>query len=275
MSIIRYNAPTNILVFTKGHPFERDAFFSVFESFEDIAYTAVEQPAAQRFCTVNNAAPYDAFVLYDMPGIDFLAEDSPQFIDPSEEYKTGLLELLEAGHGFVFLHHAIAGWPAWPEYAEIVGGRFLYRPGELRDRDCPDSGYRHEVDHKVSAVQTDHPVTTGLEGGFEVNDELYLYEVFEESVDPLFVSDYSFTEENFYSAEQAVKGNMFSREGWQHRPGSNLVGWVKHYGNSPIVYLQFGDAPPTYQNPHFAKALENAIKWVASDEAKAWARART
>ncbi len=274
MSIIRYNDPVNALVLTKGHPFERDPFFAVFEAFEKIAYTAVEQPAAQAFCTIEAAKPYDAFVHYDMPGIDFVSDGGPHFVDPPTEYKNGLLELLEHGHGVVFLHHAIAGWPTWPEYSEIVGGRFLYKPGTLRGRACPDSGYRHEVDYRVEVVDTAHPVTQSLGDGFDINDELYLCEVFEDSVHPLLRSSYAFEENNFYSAHQAVQGNMFSREGWQHTPGSNLVGWVKHYKNSPIVYLQFGDAPHTYQNPNFAKVLENAILWVASEPAKQWARAQ-
>ncbi len=274
MSIVRYHSPLNVLVFTKGHPFERDPFFDVFESFTDIGYTAVEQPAAQAFCTVKAAAPYDAFVHYDMPGIDFLTEGGPHFVDPSSAYQEGLLSLLEAGHGFVFLHHAIAGWPTWPEYSEIIGGRFLYKPATVRGLDCPDSGYRHEVDHKVAVVDKNHPVTEGLSDGFALNDELYLYEVFDDSIEPLLRSDYGFVEENFYSAHQAVQGNMFSRDGWHHSPGSNLVGWVKHYKNSPIVYLQFGDAPATYKNPNFAKVIENAIKWVSGDDARKWARDR-
>lgn len=274
MSIIRYHAPKNILVLTKGHPFERDRFFETFESFETIAYTAVEQPAAQKFCTVEAAKPYDAFVHYDMPGIDFVTPEGPHFVDPSDAYKEGLLELLDAGHGFVFLHHAIAGWPTWPEYSEIVGGRFLYKEADLRGVHRPDSGYRHDVEHTVEVVNADHPITNTLSPSFKLTDELYLYEVFEESVEPILRSGYKFSEPNFYSSNQAVKGNMFSREGWRHEPGSNLVGWVKHYKNSPIAYIQFGDSPVTYKNSNFVKVLENAINWVSSDAAKEWARSR-
>ncbi|MGV0036659.1 MAG: hypothetical protein ACNYPE_17540 [Candidatus Azotimanducaceae bacterium WSBS_2022_MAG_OTU7] len=48
-----------------------------------------------------------------------------------------MLNLLEAGKGMVFMHHA-AGWPAWEEYAEIIGGRFLYLPDTLRGSHRPD-----------------------------------------------------------------------------------------------------------------------------------------
>ena len=49
MSVIRYGARRHVLVGTKGHPFERDAFFAVFESLPEVAYTQVEQPALQAF----------------------------------------------------------------------------------------------------------------------------------------------------------------------------------------------------------------------------------
>ena len=95
-------------------------------------------------------------------------------------------------------------------------------------------------------------------------DELYLYEVFEEEVQPLLVSDYEFDQANFYSAKQAVKdGKMFSNEGWEHAPGSKLIGWTREVGKSRIVYLQCGDDPVAYANEHLRKLIANAIKWVS------------
>ena len=86
---LRYGADLEVLVVTKGHPFERDAFFSVFESWRDIACTAVEQPAAQAFFTPEAARPYDAIVLYDMPGIEF-ARAVRVFHDPPKAYRRGV-----------------------------------------------------------------------------------------------------------------------------------------------------------------------------------------
>ena len=49
MGIIDHHSALNILISVKGHPFERDAFAAVFESFEGIRHTIVEQPASQSF----------------------------------------------------------------------------------------------------------------------------------------------------------------------------------------------------------------------------------
>ncbi len=270
MSIIDYNSELRLLVSVKGHPYPRDAFFGMLESMAGIAFTAVEQPASQAFMAPGRTAGFHAALLYDMPGIDF-SEQPPRLVPPPEALRRDLPALLEEGFGLVFLHHAIAGWPLWPEYAEIVGGRFLYRPAPLRGEPRLDSGYRHAVAHNIRVLDN-HPVTAGLPAEFGLTDELYLYEVFDDAIIPLLASDYRFDREHFYSAEQAVTGRLYSNEGWDHPPGSNLVGWVKSWGNSPIVYLQPGDDVAAYDCPAFRRLLENALRWVASEEAHAWAR---
>ena len=76
-------------------------------------------------------------------------------------------------------------------------------------------------------------------------------------------SSASFTRDHFWSAENAVRGAMYSREGWEHPPGSNLVGWAKNAINSRVVYLQPGDGPAAYDSPDYRRLVENAIRWVA------------
>ena len=272
MPAIRYGEPLNVIVAAKGHPYLRDPFMAMFDTLPGIACTLVEQPAAQRLMTPEGMAGFDALVLYDMPGLDFAAPERPGYVEPDEAFKAGFLALLDQGKGVVALHHAIAGWPAWPEYAELLGGRFLYRPGPLRGQDRQDSGYRHDVDHEVEVLDPAHPVTAGAPARFRLTDELYLGEVFEDLVHPLLASDAAFTRDGFYSASLAVNGAMYSNTGWTHPDGSRLVGWTKRARNSPLVYLQPGDGPETYDDPNYRRLIENAIRWVASPEALSWAR---
>ena len=263
-----------VLLVTRGHPFARDPFYQVFETNPDIEYAAVEHPAAQYMFNPSFASNFDCYVLYDMPGIEFNLEPDgdgvPRFIDPSQCYKDGVMAMLEQGFPLIILHHACAAWPAWPEWSEIVGGHFLYKPMLSRGADRQDSGYNIDVPHRVSPVMN-HPITEGIEP-FDIVDEVYMFEVFEDSIVPLFYSSWDFTDRNFYSAARALQGKMYSNEGWSHPPSSNLVGWIKTYKNSPIVYLQFGDGPATYGNATFRKVLRQAINWACSNEAKAWVR---
>ena len=47
---------------------------------------------------------------------------------------------------------ALRSWADWPGWSEMLGGRFLYQPGEVRGRACLDSGYKHDVDYEAVVV---------------------------------------------------------------------------------------------------------------------------
>ncbi len=262
MGIIDYNSPLRVLVSVKGHPFARDAFSEMFDSFEGIAHTLVEQPATQDLLRPEVVDRWDAIVFYDMPGIDF-SEQPPRLVPPPQQLKDDFQALLESGKGLVFLHHAIAGWPLWPEYGDVIGGRFFYLPAQCRGQQVLDSGYRHDVNHRATVLDESHPVTAGVEQEFDLNDELYHYRVFDREVTPLLRSDYEFERDNFYSATKAVTGTMYSNEGWYPPTGSSLLGWSRRCVNSPVVYLQPGDGPATFANESYRRLVNNAIHWVA------------
>jgi len=267
---------TRVLLVTKGHPYDRQPFFAVFDDNPAIDWCHVDQPAARALFHPDRADGFDAFVCYDMPGITFTRADPPtRFETPPSDYVAGFTALLEAGQGMVFLHHAIAGWPAWEGYARILGGRFHYQPGTLAGVAYPDSGYQFDVSHHVEVVDPDHPVCAGLEGGFDLTDELYLFPVLEDRVVPLLRTTFDMSDPSrFWSSDAAIRGRRNTNEGWSHPPGSQLVGWVKNAGRSPLVYLQFGDGPVTYADASFRRVLANAIAWVASPAAHAWAAER-
>ena len=272
MGVINYSASKQVLVVARGHPYPRDALAQVFDGLSDYCWSLVEQPAAGRFFSAESVGDYSAIVCYDMPGIDFTVEkDAPRLIDPHEKFKADMLAMLSEGMGMVFLHHSLAAWPAWDDYADIVGGRFLYRPAYLNGQAWPDSGYRHDVRHTIS-IELDHPVTYGMPDSFSMVDELYLCPIFTSDIVPILVSDFSYLSENFYSAKLAVDGRMFQNEGWSHPMGSNIVGWIKHFRNSPIVYLQGGDSESALLDQNFGQLVRNAVRWVSSSEAHDWAR---
>ena len=263
----------NTLVVTGGHPFAREPFFEAFDSIPEINWSHADHPGAQLMFNARAARHFDGFVLYDMPGIEFRPGGPPRYHPPPRGFKEGLRALGDAGMGFVVLHHAAAAWPTWPEWARFVGAQFLYSPRKSFGEALPDSGYLLEVSHRVSPL-IEHPVTQGIEP-FTLTDELYLWPGPQEPVTPIFASDFSFEYQNFYSAAppRALEGHLFSRENWTHPPGSNLVGWIKTYRRSPVVYLLFGDDPSAYADANYRKLLGNAIAWVSSQEARDWVRA--
>ena len=252
----------DLLVLSGGHPYEAEPFAAMLASLDGWAVTHLIHPEAERLVGEGAADAADAILFYDMPGYTF-GNGTVTARPPSEAFRRAIMARFAAGRGAVAMHHALAGWALWPEWAELLGGRFLYQPDELRGQAHLDSGYRHDVTYTAQVVAA-HPVTKGLPGEFPVTDELYLAPVFADDIQPLIRARHAITRDNFFSAAAAVAGRMFSNEGWEHPDGSDCVAWVKPALNARLVYLQFGDGPATYANPHVRKVLVNALDFVAS-----------
>lgn len=252
-----------LLVLSGGHPYEEAPFDELLASLEGWEVTHLVHPEAEKRVAHGAAGNADALLFYDMGGYTF-ADGQVITRPPSAAYRRAIVEHFARGRGAVAMHHALAGWAQWPEWSEMLGGRFLYQPGEVRGAPKPDSGYRQEVEYEARVV-AHHPVTHGLPESFPVRDELYLAQVFEDEVEPLIRSSHTFTRDNFHSAALAVSGSLYSNESWQHEAGSNLVAWAKKVGDAPLVYLQFGDGPDTYANPHVRRALANALAFAAGE----------
>lgn len=264
MRLLNYKRRPRVMVVANGHPFPRDLFMKMFDAFPEMEPFLVEHPVAPKVLNPNGVEDVDVIVFYDMPG-GSPAEGPGYYVEPSEEFKKGFLELLDRGVPIVALHHTIGGWPSWPEYSELLGGKLLHFPDVVRGRHMPDGGYRQGVTYELSAVDEGHPIFADLPKTFEIEDEVYLFDVFEDSITPLLRSSYPAISENFYSLALAVTGTMHSNEGWSRPPGSQVVGWTKRARNSPLVYLQPGHGPTAYANPNYVKLLYNSINWAISE----------
>jgi hypothetical protein len=269
----------NVLVVTKGHPFDHNGFHAIFDGAPELVSTFVEQPAAQVILRPDNVSSYDAVLFYDMWGIPSDPTSSSDS-QPSADYATSIESLLNSGKGLVLLNHALVQWPHWPLWREITGTTFLLSEGKLNGNNVPGSGYRggagephRNAKHHLSVEDPHHPVTKGLGGGFEIVDELYLRTPAQRSpnIVPLLTSDYEFTQENFNPPPLAPAEEQ---KRWRHADGNNVIVWAKRSRNSPVVACEAGDGPPAYNNPKFRMLIHNALRWVASDGARAWARER-
>jgi uncharacterized protein len=259
-----------VRVVVGGHGFERDAFDAALRALPGIAIEYDKQPAAALRMNPRDLQGVDALLLYDIPGIDFrAAPDPPQLLEPPAQFRVGFEALLLDGIGIVALHHALAGWPAWPAYGDCLGGRFRYRP--VRDATAPDaasgtpdSGYATDVEYGVEVIDAAHPVTQGLPPRFTLRDEPYRCEVHEVQVTPLLRADARYTNAPFQSAARAVgAADALPEDQWRGPPQSALVAWSRELWSSRIVYLQPGDGPASYGDPQWRRLLGNALRWVA------------
>jgi type 1 glutamine amidotransferase len=270
--------PVRVLLVTKGHAFDHDAFLAMFEEMEDLDVTMVEQPAAQVILRPENVGPYDAVLFYDMsgiPGIGLMHDGAGDTGIPPEDYRRSIEALIHGGIGIVMLNHGTVSWPLWPLWRSISGSSFMLTEGELNGERVSGSGYRGghgpypNPTINLAPVDPAHPVAAGLEDGFTVTDEIYLKtEKLGPKVTPLFRSDYEFVAENFTPPPLAPPEEQAD---WSHPEGSNVVVWANVAGNSPVVAADIGDSPEAFGNADFRRLLRNALKWVASADAREWA----
>lgn len=264
-----------VFVAVKGHAFNRDAFEAMLVAI-GVVPTMVDQPAAAMLLNPVAMQRFDAILFYDMPGLDFRApvDQRPAAVPPEPDFATGFEALLDAGKGIVALHHAIAGWPGWPLYAEALGGAFLYKPGTIGGVERPDSGYVGGIEYVARTAPVDHPVLDGIPPRFPLTDELYRFEIADDIV-PLLYRDTAVPDSAYASAMRAVRRIPDGTgEAWRPAADSDIIGWAKAARASPLVYLQPGDDAGTYADPVYRRLVGNALAWVASDAARAWVRQR-
>lgn len=252
----------SLLVLSGGHPYEAGPFDELLAALGEWKITHLVHPEGGEADAAEAIRAADALLFYDMAGYSF-GEGKVTMRPPSPAFREALAARFAGGRGAVAMHHALAGWAEWPEWHHWLGGQFHYQPGAHG----PDSGYRHDITYEAH-ILADHPVTRGLPSSFAVTDELYLCPIDESALTPLVRAEgFAFTASNFYSAAQAVAGAMFSNEGWDHPPGSDCVAWESRTCPAPLVYVQFGDGPESYANPHVRRMLRQALDYTSGGTA--------
>src|SRR5262245_42488279 len=159
--ILAAQVKTKVLVITGGHGFEKEPFFKIFEDNTNITFTAAAHSKTNASAYErDDLLDYDVLVLYDMPQ------------EITEAQKKKLLSLFDRGIGLVVVHHALAAYQRWPEYAGLIGGHYdepdPKKPGTVTET----VGWKHDEEVPVVIVATNHPVTAGLKD-FVIHDEIY------------------------------------------------------------------------------------------------------
>ncbi|RPE12170.1 ThuA domain-containing protein [Chitinophaga lutea] len=219
----------HILVITGGHGFKQVPFYQMFDSLAGITYDKLAQPQANELIAAPAVKKYDALVFYDM-------YDS---ITPQQQQ--AYLQLLQKGTAMIFLHHALVSYQRnWNEFQHILGGKY-YEKATLVNGDTLTSSYQHDVVIPVKIEDRQHPVTKGLQD-FEIYDEVYGNFGIQPGIHPLLSTT--------------------------HPGSSRYIGWVNHYANTDVLFIQLGHGPEAFANPNYRKLLQQGIHWSVQHHRK-------
>ncbi len=212
------------VVVTAGHDFERESFFEMFDSFDNVQYVEAEQKDDSEIFEDIAGWDYEVMILYNMT----------QKISPKRQ--ANLTKLLDKGVGLVAVHHSIANFQDWPEYRNIIGAKYYLKITTENGVTYPRGEYKHDEDINVYITDPTHPVTRGL-SDFSVNDETYGKWTFDSGNHLLLTTDH---------------------------PASNTqLAWVRNYKNARVCFVQLGHGPRAYRNQNYRRLVAQAIGWCA------------
>jgi len=154
--------------------------------------------------------------------------------------RRSLLEYVNAGGGLVAVHYAIGGNAHWPEFRQMIGGKFTGHP------------WNEEIG--VTVEEPDHPLVAAFGGkDFRIADEIYEYgETYDRgklrvllSLDPA-------------TSNMGVK--------WINRKDNDFaLCWVKTQGNGRILNTTFGHRTEIFWDPRVLRHYADAVQFAAGD----------
>ncbi|MDP4222991.1 MAG: ThuA domain-containing protein [Bacteroidota bacterium] len=217
--------PIRILVITGGHDYKVEQFNQMLSSLApQITYQVMELPAAFEMFKPENRNKYDVLVFYHM------------WQTITDEQAKDFEDCIRNGKPVVALHHSICAFDDWPEYWDMIGGKYFHKPTMFNGKEYAACSYLHDLHFNVKVADKKHPVTKGV-NDFPIFDETYKGYYVAKDVTPLLTTD---------------------------EPSSEpVIGWAKTYGRSRIVVLQSGHDVPTFENPNFRRLLKQSIEWVS------------
>ena len=150
-----------------------------------------------------------------------------------DSQKAELLQWVKDGHGFVAAHVGLTAFESWPEFGEMIGGRFD----------------QHPIVGAGTVINEDpaFPATKHLPASFPFNDEFYQpKDLSRDKVDVLLRLDLT-----------GVPANPAL-----HLNGDYPLVWAKTYGKGRVFYGSFGHAAEVWDLRSVQQMYFEAMRWA-------------
>jgi len=200
---------------------------------------------------------FDAIVLNNTAGPWITPSDAdmerPEFHRHGADKETveqvlrkSLLDYLARGGGLMAYHFATGANGHWPEFLELLGGRFAGHP------------WNEEVGIRVE--EPSHPLVAAFEGkDFRLADEIYQFSSPRDRREPQDLTKLRV----LLSLDKKIT-NMAGK--WISRPeGEFAQAWIKPYGEGRVFYTGFGHRAALYRDPNVMQFYLDAIQFACGD----------
>jgi uncharacterized protein len=180
-------------------------------------------------------------------GENFLARNLTDFdaifffgvreIDLTPEQRADLMSFIkEDGKGFVAAHSAATAFMSWPEFGEMLGGRFDEHPWDITDA-------------RVIVEDAQFPAMKAFPSSLVLRDEHYQ------------VKD--FTRAKVRVLARLDPASVDLKAALVHRTDGDFpVAWAKAHGKGRVFYSTLGHLPEVWDHPAVQRMYFEAIRWA-------------
>jgi type 1 glutamine amidotransferase len=153
-----------------------------------------------------------------------------------EQQRADLLKFVhDEGKGFVAAHVALTALMAWPEFGEMLGGRFQDHP-------------YGSVAATVVNEDPGFPATRHLPALFNLTDEFYQVK--------------NFSREKSRVLLRLDTSKLPANQNLLNKNGDFPLAWAKMYGKGRVFYGSFAHDAKTWDNPDVYHMYFEAIRWA-------------
>jgi type 1 glutamine amidotransferase len=198
------------------------------------------QPITKRqilFKTGTGIATGEQFLARSLNYFDAIFFFGVREIDLTAEQRADLLSFVkDDGKGFVAAHSASTAFFSWPEFGEMLGGRFDEHPWQI-------------LAVPVIVEDAQFPAMRGFPSRALITDEHYQLKEFSRAKVRVLA--------RLDAAALDLKAPLV------HRADADFpVAWAKMYGKGRVFYSTLGHAPESWDNPLIQRMYFEAIRWA-------------
>jgi type 1 glutamine amidotransferase len=176
------------------------------------------------------------FNLHNLDYFDAIFFFGVREIELSAEQRADLLSFVrDDGKGFVAAHSAATSFFSWPEFGEMLGGRFDEHPWNI-------------IDGTVVVDDPSHPAMRHMPPRAVFRDELYQ------------LKDFSRDKIHVLAHLDATKLDL-TKPLVHRKDGDFPAAWSKSYGKGRVFYSILGHADENWDNPLVQQIYFQAIRW--------------
>jgi type 1 glutamine amidotransferase len=198
------------------------------------------QPITKRqilFKTGTGIATGEQFLARNLNYFDAIFFFGVREIDLTGEQRADLMSFIrDDGKGFVAAHSAATAFFSWPEFGEMLGGRFDEHPWQI-------------LAAPVVVEDPQFPAMKGFPARAVITDEHYQ------------LKDFSRTKLRVLARLDAAALDL--KAPLVHRTDADFpVAWAKMHGKGRVFYSTLGHAADSWDNPVIQRMYFEAIRWA-------------